>query len=47
MPPGGNVLSAFTVSIVGDVRVEALPQFGGDTVIELYTADGTCDPDRR
>lgn len=40
VPPGGNVLSAFTLSAPGEVRVEALPQFGGDTVIELYTTDG-------
>lgn len=40
VPPNGNVLSAFTVSAAGEVRVEALPQFGGDTVIELYTTDG-------
>ncbi|MEM9319922.1 MAG: DVUA0089 family protein [Pseudomonadota bacterium] len=41
VPPSGNVLQAFTVSTPGQVRVEALPQFGGDTVIELYTTEGT------
>ena len=48
VPPNGSVLSAFSVTSPGEVRVEALPQPGGDTVIELYAADGrliTTDDD--
>ena len=40
VPPNGSVLSAFSVTSPGEVRIEALPQPGGDTVIELYAADG-------
>ncbi|MBF9029830.1 ABC transporter substrate-binding protein [Rhodobacterales bacterium HKCCE3408] len=40
VPPGGNVVRAFSVSAQGDVRVEAMPTPGGDTVLELYSADG-------
>ncbi|MEM6610440.1 MAG: DVUA0089 family protein [Pseudomonadota bacterium] len=41
VPPGGNALTAFTVSELGMYRIEALPDFGGDPVLELYTTDGT------
>lgn len=40
VPPGGNVLTAFTLSAATEARVEALPHAGGDTVLELYTTDG-------
>ena len=40
VPPRGQVVSAFEVSAEGEYRVEALPDFGGDTVIELYNSDG-------
>lgn len=39
--PGGTALRAFILSSPGDIRIEAAPGLGGDTVIELYSADGT------
>jgi pre-peptidase len=40
VPPGGYHVSAFTVSSMAGVRVEAAGQSGGDPVIELYDAAG-------
>ncbi|MEM6389449.1 MAG: DVUA0089 family protein [Pseudomonadota bacterium] len=40
VPPSGNVITYFSVSTPGQIRVEALPDFGGDTVLELYDASG-------
>lgn len=40
VPPGGEAVSLFSVSAAGEVRVEALPQFGGDTVIDLRDEAG-------
>lgn len=41
VPSGGEQISVFAVSETGEVRVEAQPLFGGDTVIELYDENGT------
>lgn len=40
VPPGGQTVVLFSVSEAGQYRVEALPQFNGDTVIDLYDAAG-------
>ncbi|MBF9041836.1 ABC transporter substrate-binding protein [Rhodobacterales bacterium HKCCE4037] len=37
----GNVVSLFSVSTAGDYRIEAQPVGSGDSVIELYSEDGT------
>ncbi|MBF9036246.1 ABC transporter substrate-binding protein [Rhodobacterales bacterium HKCCE2091] len=39
--PNGNFVTAFSVTEAGDYRVEAAATEFGDTVIELFAADGT------
>lgn len=41
IPARGETVLLFSVSTPMDVRVEAMPEIGGDTVIELYDAAGT------
>jgi len=41
VPPSGNLVTLFSLSAPGDVRVEAAGQADGDTVMELYDAAGT------
>ncbi len=41
IPLDGNVVSLFTLSADGDVRIEAQPVGNGDSVIELYDESGT------
>ena len=40
VPEGGDVVMLFTVDAFETLRLEALPEPGGDTVIELYDAFG-------
>lgn len=39
-PLGQTIMTAFTLSEPADIRLEAKGGMGGDTVIELFTADG-------
>lgn len=38
--PGGTAVFGFTMGVGGEVRLEASPGLGGDSVIELFHADG-------
>ncbi|QBY00978.1 hypothetical protein E2K80_09755 [Rhodophyticola sp. CCM32] len=40
VPPGGETVSLFSVSTAGDYRIEANPNFDGDTVIDIRDAGG-------
>ncbi len=40
IPSDGDAVVVFSVSVFGPYRVEALPEAGGDTVIDLYSEDG-------
>lgn len=40
VPQSGNVITYFSLSATGQVRMEAQPAFGGDPVIEIYDAAG-------
>lgn len=41
LPANGNQVSYFRLSAEAEIRAEAAPELGGDTVLELYQADGT------
>ncbi|RMA42464.1 DVUA0089 family protein [Rhodophyticola porphyridii] len=41
VPPGGETVSLFSVSSAGEYRIEANPNAGGDTVIDIRDEAGT------